>query len=622
MAGDANKPKSLQPVDDKPQQVEEENVAAPGTKSIDRDRTSNSPQVNTFAPQVNQTNNYLLLIAIDNYTTQPVLNNPIRDAEALKKILLERYCFSEEKTKIFKNENAKKKVIKAEIKNIVERIATDNASAEKDQKAIESQLLIYFSGHGDFDSGTKEYYFALNDYDVNDDSTFLKTSDFTERFKTDNGCKNLLLIIDACYAGNAISGSKESNAKEKFSRHILMSSLADQEALDEIPRRHKNTNLLNSRKGSPFSVVLCEFLSHYSNSELLESKSLPVSIKPGFDKLFKASSHFQKIDYGDAPIVRNGSGSFLFELKERNFPPVKAFAKSLLEDLNFHIEKGEITGAACDSNTKYVVQCSVSNDVGLNKLLSRITIKELSLRIQTINYHPRIYDVFDVEQENIWGSLAKKMGWKETDMDMPKIYCINKLYGLLRYDPDSFLRKEDKVDKDAKADSKEELKEPAGSEIIAPYALGIKIANLTNETAKGIKVFCNELIEGLIKKESDNEPTSPLFLFLFDQRTGLNLLESGNFDIPKHNGSIRVKCPFILFSKEITLKSYITNGHIQTWRDRTLKTINFPTLKKIDDAWIEEKYKNCIDKIPIMDFIDCAADLNHIDKIELAKYLF
>ena len=559
--------------------VIKEEPAMPLTKGIEND----SHHAEETAPPV--TNNYLLLIAIDDYLTQPKLNNPVRDANALKEILLKRYCFAEDKMNFFYNERATKNDIKKQIKNIVECIEEDNTAAKQNGDIINSQLLIYFSGHGEFDTGTKEYLFALNNYNPIDDATYLKTGDFTERFKDENGCKNLLLIIDACYAGNAPSGFKAHDSQKKFSRHILMSSLADQKALDEVNKK-TTIETLNKRNGSPFSISLCEYLNSYSKSGMLEATQLRDKIEPIFAKLFMGNTHLQKIDYGETANTGNGSGSFAFELKEKIFPPVDVFAKCVLEYLNFDTERGEIRGAKCDINTKYVVQCSVSNEFSINKLLGRISIREISNKIQTIKYFPRVYEDFEVQDLDIWTSLANKLGWG--GVEPAKNYCVDTLNARLR------------------------------SDVNAPYALGVKIFNLTEQTAKNIKSFCKELITGLISKESNAEPTSPFFIFLFDYRTGPNFLEKGSFEIDKNGNSI--KCPFIRVSNPV--EKYITDGHIQYWRDKTLEVIDHPGLKSIDDAWINKEYKDCLDEIPIMKFISCIAGKNNINEQDLIKYLF
>ena len=130
--------------------------------------------------------NTALFFAIDDYSDNPVygdLSNPIKDVAAIAGELKEMYGFS---TYIYKNQS------KGEIYATLQEW-------QKHQFSSQSQLLIFFSGHGDFWEFTKKGYFIPQTQE-SDYSAFIQLTDLANII-TQIQCRNILLAVDACYSG-------------------------------------------------------------------------------------------------------------------------------------------------------------------------------------------------------------------------------------------------------------------------------------------------------------------------------------------------------------------------------------------------------------------------------------
>ncbi len=132
--------------------------------------------------------NYALLFAVNDYdedTGWPDLMNPIADAEKLAKELV-KYGFD---TLIIRNPTQKE---------VLQNIYW---YAQK-QYGKYDQLLIFYSGHGEFDEVQRVGSLALSDSKQSDpfNSSYISYADISERLDN-NKCRHILFISDACYSG-------------------------------------------------------------------------------------------------------------------------------------------------------------------------------------------------------------------------------------------------------------------------------------------------------------------------------------------------------------------------------------------------------------------------------------
>lgn len=134
---------------------------------------------------------YALFIGINDYSyNSPELGdllNPIKDASNLKNVLTDSYEFSEERIEFLKNPT------RPQIISALEKLALK--ITEKDN------LLIFYAGHGVWDSRLKLGYWLSSDSKIDDKSTWISNSTIRDYIGAIRS-KHTLLIADACFGGS------------------------------------------------------------------------------------------------------------------------------------------------------------------------------------------------------------------------------------------------------------------------------------------------------------------------------------------------------------------------------------------------------------------------------------
>ncbi len=132
--------------------------------------------------------NYALLIAVEEYQDSLIvsLNEPLRDATALKEVLVEKYTFEPEFVMVLANPTFED--INVAFDNLSHKItANDN-------------LLIFYAGHGYFDEKTNIGYWMPADAQEKNRAKWFRNSALVENIGAINS-KHTLLIADACFSG-------------------------------------------------------------------------------------------------------------------------------------------------------------------------------------------------------------------------------------------------------------------------------------------------------------------------------------------------------------------------------------------------------------------------------------
>jgi len=131
--------------------------------------------------------NFCLIIAIDNYKNGiSKLNNCVKDATDIKRLLIDKYQFTEEDSIVLNNDKATRKNILSTLRNLKDRITQND------------NLLITFSGHG---ANIDDVGYWLPTDSVNgEDYNYISSSDLIDRLNAIK-CHHLFLIIDACFSG-------------------------------------------------------------------------------------------------------------------------------------------------------------------------------------------------------------------------------------------------------------------------------------------------------------------------------------------------------------------------------------------------------------------------------------
>jgi hypothetical protein len=246
--------------------------------------------------------NYLFVIGIDQYVNFPKLYNAVKDAKDFMALMLDRYQFKESKVfKLFDKEATADNIFST-LKQLRELIKPEDS------------LLVYFSGHGEYDQHLDEGYWIPYNGENGKNWTFI---DFSKVKKYIRAIKSLhtFVIADSCYSGRSLQNrdkGKNSVPKDFFvpSRYVLTAG--------------RNEVVLDGQQGknSPFADSLMFHLRndqgpHISASELCEKVKKEVSLNE--DQIPR---------YGDIRGVGGRGGMFYFFEKgyaperPRKEPPV------------------------------------------------------------------------------------------------------------------------------------------------------------------------------------------------------------------------------------------------------------------------------------------------------------
>ena len=200
--------------------------------------------------------NYLLVIGIDNYKNCIKLNNAVRDAKSVLKVLLDRFDFqykgSDEKVYIkeYFDEKATKKNIFKALDYFAENVTKND------------NFVIYFSGHGYFNKRLDLGYWIPVEADSKDSSSFIPNVLLTKYLNAINS-HHTFVIADSCFSGTIfrrLSSETSIKRKERDPSRWGLSSGRDELVPDGYPGEH-----------SPFAKSL---IYHLSNIE----EPLPVSL--------------------------------------------------------------------------------------------------------------------------------------------------------------------------------------------------------------------------------------------------------------------------------------------------------------------------------------------------------
>ena len=147
---------------------------------------------------------YALIIAVEDYDNLPDLRNPINDAKRLKDVLVANYTFKSENIEILENP------AKTRISNVLDWYA-----AEQNKDMVNSNLLIFYAGHGGYSKRLDDGYWCPSDGDPIKYSTMIRNSSIREYIQLIQA-RNILLISDACWAGSLMRSAENINKADKY----------------------------------------------------------------------------------------------------------------------------------------------------------------------------------------------------------------------------------------------------------------------------------------------------------------------------------------------------------------------------------------------------------------------
>ncbi len=234
---------------------------------------------------------YALVIGINNYQNLGKLQTPVNDAKALAKLLQEQYGFKE--TRLLLNGRATRKDI------------FDALTEYQDRLPVNSNLLVFYAGHGYHDPGTDSAYWLPVDAQLENRDRWISASDITTNIRAMHS-KHVLIISDSCYSGAL---TREANvAIDPRKRDAYLAKML----------RPKSRNLMSSGGDEPVADSGAAGHSVFANAvlksltEMQEEQFAAGDLFYTFIKRAVAGSSDQVPQYNSIRNSGDESGDFVF----------------------------------------------------------------------------------------------------------------------------------------------------------------------------------------------------------------------------------------------------------------------------------------------------------------------
>lgn len=147
--------------------------------------------------------NYVLVIAIDAYVHCPPLYNCVKDAHDLIELLTERYQFERNNFKEIFNAAATRANIYNAFRDLAQRVTPND------------NLLIYFSGHGEYDPVLKRGFWIPVDANPGDHYQYISNSDIKDFLAAINS-HHTFLMADSCFSGALFAKGVAKNITKRY----------------------------------------------------------------------------------------------------------------------------------------------------------------------------------------------------------------------------------------------------------------------------------------------------------------------------------------------------------------------------------------------------------------------
>jgi len=159
---------------------------------------------------------FALLFAVEEYDNDlvPPLTYPIDDAEKLKEVLVDKYNFKDKNVTILRNPSRNE--------------ISDSFYKLKPKINNTNSLLIFYGGHGEWDSEIEQGYWLPRDAHYERRGNWLSNSDIRDHIKM-MGTQHTLLVTDACFSGGILA--ERSLPKFQYTAELEMYKLPSRKAL-------------------------------------------------------------------------------------------------------------------------------------------------------------------------------------------------------------------------------------------------------------------------------------------------------------------------------------------------------------------------------------------------------
>ena len=255
---------------------------------------------------------HAVLIGINDYVEMPRLRTPVKDVEALEKVLRSQYGFEDIVLLTDKT------VTKPTAKNIV-NVLREKAASLSDT----DNLLVYFAGHGEQDKLIDESYWIPIEGKRDDTTSWIPHTSIRSLLETNNiKVKNFILIADSCYSGNltrAVLTGDEVGEKETYARINKLKEMATRKSR-EVITSGSNEPVQDAVKGSSHSLF-----AHYMLKALNDNQEKYSDVASLFNQKIKPEIDPYGMQTPDRSRVRSAvdaKGLFvLVKINAKDLPP-------------------------------------------------------------------------------------------------------------------------------------------------------------------------------------------------------------------------------------------------------------------------------------------------------------
>lgn len=241
---------------------------------------------------------FIFAIGIDDYEHIPPLENAVNDVQSVVSMLTSKYQFDPADVMILLNEEATRSNIYRQFTNLIRTVSAKDV------------VLIYYSGHGNFNDDLDEGYWVPVDGEGDDPAGYLSNHEIV-RFVEKIGSFHTLVISDSCFSGNLFAddtrGDFGRERLETIPSRWLMTSGRNEKVPDGAPGGH-----------SPFAESLLKHLQ-YNVQPVWPLTDLFANV---MDHV--TSNQMQTPRCEPARFAGHEGGEFMFRLKEYAFRNAEA----------------------------------------------------------------------------------------------------------------------------------------------------------------------------------------------------------------------------------------------------------------------------------------------------------
>ncbi len=238
--------------------------------------------------QIEVAKTYALVVGVGSYSSQNIesLHNiPVNQAEKLEKLLKTKYVFTEVKL----------------LPNPTRSQLTDAWDEMNNKMQSGDNLLVFFAGHGTYNSQADLGYWWLTDTYKDKPGTWFSNSTVVDKIK-EGKSKHFLLIADACFAGS-IFGTKGTELTPSEEKHYNMyNQLQARKAISSGSKEPVPND------GKFFEALL---------QALSENKDYYLTSRELFERINVITKKFAQTlpQHGSINGTQDGGGEFIFVLK-------------------------------------------------------------------------------------------------------------------------------------------------------------------------------------------------------------------------------------------------------------------------------------------------------------------